>query len=261
MSKITQDGSDALCRLATGAGIRRRKLRTDDTEIMISLSRPVILNSIVQGLIEAGDLASRALVVRTKSFGEGKTTEEGLRLEFEKNRPLIFGALLSAVSIALKNLPNVSMRGLPRMADFSQWCIAGETGLGLAPGSFVRAYEANRTLIVGSALDASPIHEAIITIIKEKGYWKGDVKALYGEILRWRSLDGGTWPKSYRALRAHLDRIIPGLRREGVDVRFLGRDGYTRRSVLEIRSRIASQRDSNLFNENIEPEAVSSLVV
>ncbi len=39
--------------------MRRRKLRTDDTEIMISLSRPVILNSIIQGLIEAGDLASR----------------------------------------------------------------------------------------------------------------------------------------------------------------------------------------------------------
>ncbi len=36
------------------------------------------------------------------------------------------------------------------MADFSRWCIAGETGLGLQPGSFVKAYEANRILIVGS---------------------------------------------------------------------------------------------------------------
>jgi hypothetical protein len=103
--------------------VRRRKLRTDDTEIMISLSRPVILNSIIQGLIEAGDLASRALVVRTKSIGDdGKTTVEGLNFEFEKNGPLIFGALLSAVSTTLKNLPNVSMTGLPRMADFSRWC-------------------------------------------------------------------------------------------------------------------------------------------
>jgi hypothetical protein len=69
--------------------VRRRKLRTDDTEIMISLSRPVILNSIIQGLIEAGDLASRALVVRTKSIGDdGKTTVEGLNFEFEKNGPL-----------------------------------------------------------------------------------------------------------------------------------------------------------------------------
>jgi hypothetical protein len=123
------------------------------------------------------------------------------------------------------------------MADFSRWCIAGETGLGLQPGSFVKAYEANRTLIVGSALDASPIHEAIISIIKQKGHGKGDLKALYGELLNWRSLDGGAWPRSYRALRAQLDRIIPGLRREGVNVRFIGRDGYTSRSVLEIRAK------------------------
>jgi putative DNA primase/helicase len=260
VSKIKPDFSDSLCRLATGAGLRRRKLTTDDVEMIFSSCRPVILNSIIQGLIEAGDLADRSLIVRTKSFGDaGKTAEEGLNLQFEENKPLIFGALLNAVSVALKNLPAVSTKGLPRMADFARWCIAGETGLGLDPGSFMRAYEANRTLITGSALDASPIHEAILTIIRKTGCWRGDVKSLYGELLRWRSLDGGAWPKSHRALRAQLDRIIPGLRREGIEVRFLGRDGYTRRSVLEIRVHRYDQNVAHMAAR--EEDVVSNLVV
>ncbi len=259
VSSIKPDFSDALCRLATGAGLRRRKLTTDDTELIFSSCRPVILNSIVQGLIEAGDLSSRALIVRTKSLGEiGKTAEEALTRQFDANKAFIFGALLNAVSVALKNTSDVQTSGLPRMADFARWCIAGETGLGLKAGSFVKAYEANRKLIVGSALDASPIHEGIVTISQKTGYWKGDVKALYRELLNWRSLDGGAWPKSYRALRAQLDRIIPGLRREGVDVHFLGRDGYTRRSVLEIRAHTHHDTDAERV---LEEGLVSNLVI
>lgn len=261
VSKIKQDFSDSLCRLATGAGLRRRKLTTDDTEMIFSSCRPVILNSIIQGLIEAGDLADRSLIIRTKSLGDaGKTAEEGLNRQFEDHKSIIFGALLTAVSVALKNLPTISTKGLPRMADFARWCIAGETGLGLEPGSFMKAYKVNRRLITGSALDASPIHEGILTIIRKTGYWKGDVKALFGELLRWRSFDGGAWPKNHRALRAQLDRIIPGLRSEGVEVKFLGRDGYTRRSVLEI----SAHRHDDPETVHVpvrEKDVVSNLVV
>jgi hypothetical protein len=226
--------------------------------MIFSSCRPVILNSIIQGLIEAGDLASRALIVRTKPLGDiGKTAEEGLSPQFEQSKPLIFGALLTAVSVALKNLPDVQMSGLPRMADFARWCIAGEAGLGLESGSFMNAYEANRTLIVGSALDASPIHGAILSMIRGKGYWKGSVKALFGELLRWRSFEG-SWPKSYRALRAELDRIIPGLRRKGVVIKFVGHDGYTRQSVLEIDAHLVD--GSELFSKDMASQIADSSV-
>jgi energy-coupling factor transporter ATP-binding protein EcfA2 len=166
VSRIEPDLSDWLCRLSTGGGLRTRKLFTDDEEKIFSATRPVIINSIIQ-LILAGDLADRSLVVRTKRLNAVDTTEEAaLWPQFEKEKPLIFGALLTAVSTALKNLPGVVTHGLPRMADFAKWCIAGETGLGLESGSFLQAYEANRTLVTGSALDASSVHEAILTLIK-----------------------------------------------------------------------------------------------
>jgi energy-coupling factor transporter ATP-binding protein EcfA2 len=233
VSKIKPDFSDSLCRLATGAGLRRRKLTTDDTEMIFSSCRPVILNSIIQGLIEANDLADRAIIVRTKRL-DGNTEQGELDRQFEQEKSFIFGALLTAVSVALRNLPNVTTKGLPRMADFARWCIAGETGLGLESGSFMRAYEANRKLITGSALDASPIHEGILALVKNTHHWSGDVKSLFGQLSHWRSTDSASWPKNPRALRAQLDRIIPGLRSEGIIVNFTGHDGYTRRSVLEI---------------------------
>jgi putative DNA primase/helicase len=252
LSEIKPDLSDPLCRLATGGAYRTRKLYTNDEEMVFTGSRPVILNSIVQGLIEAADLADRSLIVKTKPLGEiGKTAEEGWNRQFEADRPFILGALLTALSSALRTLPSVSMKDLPRMADFARWCIAGEAGLGFAPGSFKRAYETNRALITGSALDSSPIHEAILILLRNTGYWKGDVKTLYGDLSRWRSLDGGAWPKTHRALRAQLDRIIPGLRREGIQVNFLGRDGYTRRSVLEIRGTVSTKElyENNSINQ------------
>jgi hypothetical protein len=115
-------------------------------------------------------------------------------------------------------------------------------------------------LITGSAVDASPIHEPILNTVRETGYWKGDVKSLYGELLRRRSFDGDTWPKNHRALRAELDRIIPGLRREGIGIKFLGRDGYTRRSVLEIR--VVNNDTVDAAHEPVRNEgAVSNLVI
>jgi len=46
--------------------------------------------------------------------------------KFEEARPAIFGALLTAVAAALKNLPAVeqSNTAWPRMADFAQWAVA-----------------------------------------------------------------------------------------------------------------------------------------
>ena len=39
--------------------------------------------------------------------------------EFEQARPRILGSLLDAASAGLRNLPNVRLDQLPRMADFA----------------------------------------------------------------------------------------------------------------------------------------------
>jgi len=56
----------------------------------------------------------------------------------------LFGAMPTAVSEALANLPKVSLRSLPRMADFAAWAQAGEAALGLQAGTFMDAYVGKR---------------------------------------------------------------------------------------------------------------------
>ena len=46
VSFLTQQQSDCLCRLATGAGVRIRKLHTDAQQVCFGFARPVILNGI-----------------------------------------------------------------------------------------------------------------------------------------------------------------------------------------------------------------------
>jgi hypothetical protein len=50
--------------------------------------------------------------------------------EFEAARPRILGALLDAVSQALRRAPGVRLPRLPRMADFAIWVTAAAPALG-----------------------------------------------------------------------------------------------------------------------------------
>ena len=51
--------SDALCRLATGAGFAARQLYTDQDEVLFAACRPIILNGI-EDIVSRSDLADRA---------------------------------------------------------------------------------------------------------------------------------------------------------------------------------------------------------
>ena len=53
--------------------------------------------------------------------------------EFEQVRPRVLGALLDPTAAGLRNLPNVRLDQLPRMADFAIWVSACEEGLGMKP--------------------------------------------------------------------------------------------------------------------------------
>jgi hypothetical protein len=110
--------SDALCRLATGGGFATRELYSDDREVLFSAKRPVILNGI-DSLAVAGDLRDRSLIIELPPISpEKKRTERVFYRDLEKARPKVLGALLNAVSAALRTLERVELEELPRMADF-----------------------------------------------------------------------------------------------------------------------------------------------
>src|SRR6516162_10653293 len=121
--------SDTLCRLSTGGGFGTRQLYTDQDEVLFDAIRPSLLNGIEE-VVTRPDLADRAIFLTLAPIPEDKRRPESeLWAAFNADRPRILGALLDAVAMGLRQLPEIRLERLPRMADFAIWATACETAL------------------------------------------------------------------------------------------------------------------------------------
>jgi hypothetical protein len=142
--------SDTLCRLATGGGFAVRQLYTDHDEVLFDATRPVVLNGIEE-IVNRPDLADRAIFLTLEPIPEERRRpEKELWTAFEKVRPQVLGALLDAISLGLRRLPETRLEKLPRMADFALWATACE-GAVWDEGTFLRAYAGNAAGALGPA--------------------------------------------------------------------------------------------------------------
>ncbi len=136
--------SDALCRLATGGGFSTRQLFSDDEEMIFNAQRPCLLNGIEE-LSSRPDLLDRAIVLNLPSLDEReRKVERELWEQFEAIRPRGFGALLSALSGALRHRGGVNLKELPRMADFAVLATAAGRGLRWEDDAFMAAVRRRR---------------------------------------------------------------------------------------------------------------------
>jgi hypothetical protein len=243
LSRIPPLLSDAICRLATGGGFGTRKLYENDEEVLFDAMRPVILNGIEE-LATRSDLLDRAIVLTLAAIPDAKRQTQGeLWEKFERQRPGLLGALLDAVSCALRNVSNVRLDHSPRMADFAQWATAAEPALGLQNGEFMRAYSGNREIVNDLALEASAASAALLALIDLREYWKGTSSELLSELNSFPRNEEIKkqlgWPKSPQAMGSILKRIAPNLR--AVGIRAERGDGRERRAwILEKASACSS---------------------
>ena len=213
--------SDALCRLSTGGGFATRELYTDQDEVIFDSQRPVLLTSIEE-VATRSDLLDRCLIVRLPAIPEEqRRREEEIEEAFNAVRPQILGALLDAVSGALRDLPNTQLGALPRMADFAHWVTAAEKSLGWSSGEILNAYRGNQESANELALESSPIGSPLVELLEDRGEWCGSASELLDAIEE-RVSDQAKrlkqWPKNGRSMAGHLQRIAPNLRVAGWDV-------------------------------------------
>jgi hypothetical protein len=215
--------SDALCRLSTGGGFATRELYTDQDEVIFDSQRPVLLTSIDE-VASRSDLLDRCLVVWLPTIPEDRRRAEAEMLAaFEQVRPKILGALLDAVSTALRRLPTTKLKGLPRMADFALWAAAAETSFGWEPGTFITAYDGNRHSANEVALEASAVARPLLEHLEQDGEWLGTSTELVAaldsrisESIKRQNI----WPKNGRSMSGHLKRLAPNLRAAGWEIEF-----------------------------------------
>jgi len=223
--------SDVLCRLATGGGFGTRQLYTDDEEALFDTVRPVVLNAIEE-VARRGDLLDRAIVLTLPVIPEERRrTEAELWAAFEEARPRLLGALLDAVSTALRALPAVRLGNLPRMADFAVWAAAVAPALGWEAAAFLDAYASNRAAAHDTALDAVAWLPALRGVVPFEGT-ATTLLARMNERADEPLTRGKGWPKNGQALSGGLKRLAPSLRASGIDVTF-DRDKRTRFIRLE----------------------------
>ena len=211
--------SDALCRVATGSGYSTRELYTDTDEILFEVKGPVILNGIPD-LVERPDFADRAILLSLPRISERKTESE-FWADFFRARPRILGAILDAVSCALRRRNDVKLDSLPRMADFALWVTAAEPSLAWPEESFLQAYEANRAAAIEVTLEADPVAGAVIQLVDDKGEWCGTATDLMDKLQTYTAdhvLNSHAWPSRPNMLSARLRRAAPSLRAIGVNV-------------------------------------------
>ena len=223
LSGMKQWLSDALCRVATGGGLRTRELYTDSEEIIFSTKRPVITNGIAE-IASRGDLLDRMIILRLPMIDESARREERvLFAEFEAARPRILGALLDAVSAALSNIEHTKLPSLPRMADFALWVVAAAPALGFTEEDFLRAYYCNREDASATALESSLVARVLIEFAESlpPGGWQGAASELLeklGQLATDEVRRDRCWPHSGQALSNAIARIEPHLRALGICV-------------------------------------------
>jgi hypothetical protein len=211
--------SDALCRVATGGGLSKRTLYTDTDETSLEIQRPVIINGI-EDVATRPDLADRVLQIELEEIpNKRRITEKVLRVEFEKARPVIFTAILDAVSTALRTLPTLKLPSLPRMADAAEWATAGETAFGFRRWTFLKAYQHNLDESAEAAVDANPVGAAIRVLLEQQEQWQGEPRQLLealAELVSDKTQKQDDWPKNPQNLGHVLRRLAPALRRAGI---------------------------------------------
>jgi energy-coupling factor transporter ATP-binding protein EcfA2 len=255
LSRLSPQLADAACRLATGGGFGGRQLYTDTEEAVFEAIRPQMYNGIPELGTSRADFLERSIMIRLPAIpGEARRSETEYSAKFEEVRPRALGVLLDAVSkwLELKAGGPQVISDLPRMADFAIMAVSVESALGLRPGSFRRAYDANRTELQSIGIGDSPLVEPILELcaqkmrtVKEEHHfplqiWQGtptqllgELSALVGEDLR-RS---PSWPRTPGKVRADLDRAAAHLRELGVEIKSRRSNGKRLIEVVALRDK------------------------
>ncbi len=214
LSRIKPTLSDTLCKLATGGGISKRQLYTDDEELILDACCPVWLNGIEE-IVQSSDLASRTVSIPLERV-QRRIDECLFWKNFDNDYPKILGCLLDALSAGLQRNSEVEIDDLPRMADSAKWIAACFPALGLSYEDFRRPYEESQAEMAETALGNSLPATALIGWFEDVAKteeWQGPAKELHGYLYDNLEYDNKRYFPKPKNLMGDLTRLAPDLRR------------------------------------------------
>jgi len=175
--------SDCLCRFVTGEGTSKRKLYTDDEDIIYSFRRCITINGI-NNVAYKPDLLERSIIIELQSIQpDTRRNEADLWKDFEENRPRILGAIFNILSRAMIYYGDVKLAEKPRMADFATWGCAIAMALGKKEEDFINAYDNAIRMQNQEVLEYSTLARLVIYLMNNrKVEWVGNATELLEEL-------------------------------------------------------------------------------
>ncbi len=248
VSKISDAISDLLCRAVTGSGFSKRKLYTDDEDVIYTLLANIGINGI-ELVPSKPDLLERSVLIELWRIAKGERRQlHELEADFERELPRLLGAIFTAVSKALALYPSVHVDELPRMADFTQWGCAIAEALGYTQQEFLDAYRRNigqqNDAVIGDHIEAAIIME----FMSDKGVWTGSASALLAALKESNPANVGELPKQANVFSRNLFALKTNLEEVGLQ---LSRSNGSKRTItirnLNVPEAVAPQSDPDWF--------------
>lgn len=216
---LSPEKSDALCRVLLGGIDASRTFYQKRHETALPVKNPVLLDGIDSSIVK-GDLQSRTLVIETEPMTADYLTLEDILSEFETLQPRILGALCDALAATMKaRQERKRYPGLPRMTDACTWAIPALAVLGFTEEEVREALRQNAADAMDTALNASPLAQAVLTFMKQRRTWDGTATELLRELdnrASTRVLQSSTWPKNPNQLISWLTRDESLLYEQGI---------------------------------------------
>jgi 5S rRNA maturation endonuclease (ribonuclease M5) len=229
--------SDTLCRTATGEAFSKRTLYTDDDDFIWSFRRCPVINGINVAAVQP-DLLDRSILIGLEPISsDQRRSEKEIWKQFDNQRPMLLGALFTALSAAMREKPNLLPCSLPRMADFAHWGMSIALATGTAPRAFLAAYDTNIGRQNAEVINAHPLASAVLNYALSRKAWSGQASDLLKELNAYAStvqidIKDKLWPKQPNVLVRRLNELIVNLRATGLHVAI---DRDKRGSRIELR--------------------------
>jgi hypothetical protein len=225
LSKYSDALSDGLCTLVSGGAAVRRKLYEDKDQVVLKFKRVVILNGI--NLTEMReDLADRVIPIHLPRISpEQRRLESELDSKWVEIYPDIFGAMLSLCSQVLGILPTLTLKSMPRMADFGRYLAALDEIRGTDSfNQFIKEIEKS----AANSVDSDPFLKALETHLD--GTWSGTASELLKELSPYTPFGvDRSWPNNAKQVTEKLARTAPTLRKAGWLIEDMGSNNHLNR--------------------------------
>jgi hypothetical protein len=217
LSKLEDWQSDQLCRAATKGGDSKRKLFTDDEDILWEYIRATGFSGIYLVATEE-DLLSRGLIFKHTSIPDKKLRNiVEVKSKFNKIKPQLLGLLFDTMVKVLRykkehNGVVEDIKPCPRMIDFAEVADLSLRFLGYGKNQFIDAYNENANLQTEAAIDGTPLGTAIKALMNRQNKWNGTISELLVELeILAEDLSIDTrdqlWPKAPNALSRKLIQL------------------------------------------------------